>query len=166
MLTTNQVFAVYDMIGLYLHFASGPAVAIARFVTSYFDFAVAFGRLDAAIVEESLLRFDPGYVSFASMAMLDFAFNSPITSTLSRMLNEELRGRRVESKETRNRFKGKEEQLDAFLKRRKVGGPWGSALTLSANDLSWAALEADLHSLDVRDAERFKAGRPDAEGGV
>ena len=53
--------------GLYAHFVSGVALAVARFLLTYVDFAVNFARLDLPVVEGTRQNWDAGHSSFMAM---------------------------------------------------------------------------------------------------
>jgi hypothetical protein len=53
--------------GLYAHFVSGIALAVARFLLTYVDFAVNFARLDLPVVEGTRQNWDAGHSSFMAM---------------------------------------------------------------------------------------------------
>ena len=90
----RRLFGIYDFVGLYLHFASGVALAALRLAFTYADFAVSFQRLDLPAVPGPLQHWDPGHASFMAMLYLDYVYNAPTTSVLAHCLAAAIRERR------------------------------------------------------------------------
>jgi len=91
---SRRIYGVYDFIGLYLHFLTGPALAVLRVLFTYADFAINFCRLDIPVLEGSLANFDPGHAAFMAMLYLDFFYNAPVTSVMAYNLSNALYRRR------------------------------------------------------------------------
>ena len=68
----------YELIGTFLHLPGGIVATTIRFTISYFDMAVAFGRLDVPI-SASHPASDQGHSAYMAAVLCDIKFNSPFS---------------------------------------------------------------------------------------
>jgi hypothetical protein len=68
----------YELIGTFLHLPGGIVATVVRFSISYFDMALAFGRLDVPI-SLSHPADDPGHAAYMAAILCDIKFNSPFS---------------------------------------------------------------------------------------
>jgi hypothetical protein len=66
----------YELLGTFLHLPGGIVAAVVRFSISYFDMALAFGRLDVPI-SPARPAHDQGHAAYIAAVLCDIKFNSP-----------------------------------------------------------------------------------------
>ena len=66
----------YELVGTFLHLPGGLVTTTIRFSVSYFDMALAFGRLDVPI-SSGQPALDPGHSAYMAAVLCDIKFNSP-----------------------------------------------------------------------------------------